>query len=107
MPKLMVTLYGRDYPLSCAAGEEQRVRELAVILDQKMRDVAEHTGNATEVRLFMLAALMLADEVLELRAKRVNPAIVAAQSAQEDAMLGMINQLQNRLEHLTNRIGTA
>lgn len=118
MPKLTVTLYGRDYQLACADGQERRVQELVNMVEQRMQAVAGSVGNTTENRLFMLTCMMLADEMLELReaaqregqtARRPAPAAAQAGLSQQDEeyLLSAISHLQNRLDHLTAAVGNA
>lgn len=117
MPKLTVTLYGRDYQLACPDGQERRVQELVNMVEQRMQAVAGSVGNTTENRLFMLTCMMLADEMLELReaaqregqtARRPAPAAQAGLSQQdEEYLLSAISHLQNRLDHLTAAVGNA
>ncbi|MBP7253340.1 MAG: cell division protein ZapA [Alphaproteobacteria bacterium] len=115
MPKLTVTLYGRDYQLACPDGQERRVQELVNMVEQRMRTVASSVGNTTENRLFMLTCMMLADEMLELReaqgARRPAQASAPAQAAlsqqDEEYLLNAISHLQNRLDHLTAAVGNA
>lgn len=118
MPKLTVTLYGRDYQLACPDGQERRVQELVNMVEQRMQAVAGSVGNTTENRLFMLTCMMLADEMLELRetvqregqaARRPAPAAAQAGLSQQDEeyLLSAISHLQNRLDHLTAAVGNA
>ncbi len=113
MPKLTVSLYGREYQLACPEGQERRVQELVSIVEQRMRAVASSVGNTTENRLFMLTCMMLADEMLEMRENREvrRPAQPVAGTTltpqDEEYLLSAISHLQNRLEHLTAAVGSA
>ncbi len=95
MSKVTVSLYGRDYQLACAAGQEQRVKQMAAFVEQKMRAVAASAGNTTETRLFMLACMMMADEILELRENGRS-----VRGTDEDVLLGAIAQMHERVAHL-------
>lgn len=121
MPKLTVTLYGRDYQLSCPEGQERRVQELVNMVEQRMQAVAGSVGNTTENRLFMLTCMMMADEMLELRetaqregqtarrpaAQAATPAQAGLSQQDEEYLLSAISHLQNRLDHLTAAVGSA
>ena len=95
MSKVTVSLYGRDYQLACAAGQEQRVKQMAAFVEQKMRAVASSVGNTTESRLFMLACMMMADEIMELREGGRS-----VRGEDEDVLLGAIAQMHERVAHL-------
>jgi cell division protein ZapA len=43
--------------------DPKRLRELAELVDRKMRDVAQHVNTADTARIAILAALNLADEL--------------------------------------------
>ena len=68
MPQVSVTINGRAYPVACDEGEEQRIRELAQLIDVKVNAFARQVGQAGEGRLLVMAALTLADELAEAQA---------------------------------------
>jgi cell division protein ZapA len=60
-----LTIGGRDYVVACAPGEEEHVRDLGRMIDEKLAALPEAQIRARRAMLF--AALLLADEVQELR----------------------------------------
>jgi cell division protein ZapA len=60
-----LTVAGRPYDVHCADGEEDQLRQLAALVDEKARNIQ----GGTEVRQLLFAALMLADEAQEIREK--------------------------------------
>lgn len=66
MPRIHVSIYDQSYRI---AGEldEAYVHKLAQYVDEKMRAVAEATGTVDSMRVAVLAALNIADELHELR----------------------------------------
>lgn len=65
MADVKLTIAGRPYDVHCADGEEQRLVQLAAIVDAKARGIQ----GGTEVRQLLFAALMLADEAHEAQDK--------------------------------------
>lgn len=65
MAQISVTINGRNYPVACNAGEEERIAALAHYIDDKVKGFAHDLGAVGEARLLVLAALMLADELAE------------------------------------------
>jgi cell division protein ZapA len=61
-----VTIYGRTYYLR-GDGESGYLQELANLVDARMREVADATGTADTLKVAILAALNIADEVLRTR----------------------------------------
>jgi cell division protein ZapA len=57
-----VEVNGRPYSVGCADGQEDRVRQLARTFDECVRQVARDVGSVGDLRLFLMGALLLADE---------------------------------------------
>ena len=67
MATVTVDVNGRPYAVGCADGQEDRVRLLARQFDNHVRQVAGDVGHVGDLRLFLMAALILADELHEAR----------------------------------------
>ncbi|MBX9616190.1 MAG: cell division protein ZapA [Caulobacteraceae bacterium] len=67
MATVTVEINGRPYAVGCADGQEERVRILAKQFDTHVRQVAADVGHVGDIRLFLMAALVLADELHEVR----------------------------------------
>lgn len=65
MADVKLTIAGRPYDVHCADGQEAQLIQLASVVDEKVRTMP----GGTEVRQLLFAALMLADEAQEARAK--------------------------------------
>jgi cell division protein ZapA len=63
MGQVVVKVNGRDFPLSCADGQEPRIRRLAQYVDAKVGEFTKTVGQVGETRLVLLAALVIADEL--------------------------------------------
>jgi cell division protein ZapA len=61
--QVVVSVNGRAFPLSCADGEEPRIRRLAQYVDGKIAEFVQTHGQIGEARLILLAALVIADEL--------------------------------------------
>lgn len=81
MGQVTLTLNGRTYRIGCGEGEEQRLRALGEHLSAKIDAVVREFGHVGESRIFMLAALLIADELMEARAERDVAASTAAAAA--------------------------
>lgn len=67
MGQVTVTLNGRSYRLLCDDGDEQRLLTLSTMLQEKLEALVSQFGQAGHDRLLVLAALLLADELLDAR----------------------------------------
>lgn len=110
MQTVDVTLLGRTYQVACAPGEEARVQKLAGMLEEKMRiAVKAAPGGMGELRLFLLAGLMLADDVVEAEAdqdtKYVN--LRGKILDEESLLVSAVEHLSGRISSLAARIEAA
>ena len=69
MAQVTVDVNGKPNPVGCEDGQEAHVHELAKIFDEQVTQVAHAVGQLGEARLFLMGALMLADELSDLRAR--------------------------------------
>lgn len=67
MSNVTLNIGGRQYLVACAAGEEDHVTRLGETIEAKVREIGAAGNN--EVRLLLFAALLLADENHELKAR--------------------------------------
>lgn len=69
MPQINVTIDGRSYRMACGEGEEAHLTGLAAILDGRIAEMRKSFGEIGDMRLQVMAALTIADEVAELRSR--------------------------------------
>jgi cell division protein ZapA len=69
MPLVNVMVNGRAYTIACDEGEEGHLKELASHVDAKAREVLASVGQVGDVRMLLMAALLIADEHHELSGK--------------------------------------
>ncbi len=62
MAEQIVTIGGRDYEVACQDGEEAFLLTAARLLDAEAQGVLEQIGRLPEVRVLLMAGLMLADK---------------------------------------------
>jgi cell division protein ZapA len=69
MSTVNVEVNGRVYAIGCEDGQEAHVQGLAAQFDAQVREVAEAVGQVGELRLFLMAALLTADELADLKTR--------------------------------------
>jgi cell division protein ZapA len=67
MAQLTIEINGRPYLVGCEDGQEAHLRELAKLFDGQVRQLTGEIGQLGETRLFLMGALMMADELAEAR----------------------------------------
>lgn len=73
MSKITIQVGPRSYPFVCGDGEEEHIRKLAAMIDEKYRQLGD-ARSPQEAQNMLFAALFLADELAEARqvAKKSN-----------------------------------
>jgi cell division protein ZapA len=69
MAQVTVDVNGRPYVVGCEDGQEQHLAEIAKLFDRQVRQVGQAMGQLGETRLFLMGALLLADELADTRAR--------------------------------------
>ncbi|MDP4002177.1 cell division protein ZapA [Methylobacterium sp. NEAU K] len=69
MPIINVTIDGRSYRMSCGAGEEAHLASLAETFGTRIGEMRKGFGEIGDMRLQVMAALTIADELLEVRGR--------------------------------------
>ncbi len=66
MAEVRISIGGRDFDVSCQAGEEHFLRAAAKLLDNEASTLIGQMGRLPESRMLLMAALMLADRTAGL-----------------------------------------
>lgn len=105
MATVSVEVNGRPYSVGCADGQEERVRILAKQFDVQVRAVADDVGQVGDLRLFLMAALLLADQLHEARlGVAPTPVEVAPNPPANDGVAEALNAVAARLEKIVQSI---
>jgi len=104
MAQVSIEVNGRPYQVGCEDGQEQHLRELALIFDRQVRQVSQEMGQLGDTRLLLMGALLLADELADARNR------LAAQQADIARLQSSQSRTENRavlaLENAAKRIET-
>ena len=65
MAHVIVEVNGRPYTMQCPDGEEDHLRELARLLDSEVARIRQSVGTVGDIRLLVMAGLMVADRLSE------------------------------------------
>ncbi|MFV4725644.1 cell division protein ZapA, partial [Mycobacterium tuberculosis] len=66
MSNVTLQIGGRSFTVACAPGEEDHIAGLGRMIDAKLHSVGSTAGQS-ESRILLFAALLLADELHEMR----------------------------------------
>ena len=116
MGQVSVTINGRQYRMACDDGQEDYLTRLAEDLDQRIEQLRTDFGEIGDMRLTVMAALIVADELSEQgqRSRRIEDEVTALQDARllavdeakanEAAMAAAFNSAADRIAKLAMRL---
>ena len=112
MGQVIVKVNGREFPLSCADGQEPRIRRLAQYVDAKVGEFTRAIGQVGEARLLLLAAIVISDELSDaneavLQERNRNRAAAAAPGEGEQAAATGLRGMADRVEAIATRLETS
>jgi cell division protein ZapA len=99
MGQVTVRVGGYSHPVSCEDGQEAHLVALAGEVDKRVQSIKAMGGQFGESRLLLLAALLLADEVHDLKV-----AVAQARAGQPIAQPTDDPRLAERLARIADRI---
>lgn len=105
MAQVVLKINGYSYTLGCPDGQEANLEALGAELDARVGSIRTQVGNLGEARLLVMAGIMLADELADLKrdAAPAKPPQGEAEAATATALIG----LARRLESVATRLGQA
>lgn len=116
MATVTVSINGRNYRMACDDGQEEHLARLAQNLDQRIAQLRRDFGEIGDMRLTVMAALTIADELSEQRAqmRRVEDELAALLDARtaaadharttERAIAAAFNAAAERIEKLAKAL---
>ena len=116
MAQVNTTIAGRQFRLACEDGQEDHLQALAKDIDERIIDLRRKFGEIGDTRLTVMAALMIADELVEAMQKmrRLEEEVAALQDARlvsadraraaSDAVVGAFNSAAERIEGITKKL---
>ena len=110
MSEVTIIINGRQYDISCDAGQEARIIDLAGFVNEKMTLVSHGGAAYSDSHLQILSLLMVADELFEAREGHASSgSTVALDTAEVEARLRteIEGEYQSRLEAMQKQLDTS
>lgn len=109
MAQVEITINGQPYRVACEDGQENRLGDLARMLDAHVGDLVEQIGQVGQTRLLVMASLLVADELMELREAASDSVADGDGDGPGDGtrVTEMMNRLSGRLEAIADRLDQA
>ncbi len=115
MAQVTVKINGYAYTVGCEDGQEPHLLAMATEVENRIDSIKAIGGNTGESRLLVLSALLMADELHDMRIEMGNLRALAANNAKSDTkpagksqaelarklnrMVGRAEQIAANLEH--------
>ena len=96
MPQINVTIDGKLYRMACGAGEEAHLTGLAESFGARIGEMRQSFGEIGDMRLQVMAALTIADELAELRSRiaSLESNVAELRAAAETAERGRVDDAE-------------
>jgi len=116
MTHVNVSIHGRQYRMACEDGQEDHLLRLAKDLDRRIEQLKTELGVSGDMRLVVMAALTIADELTDAgkRMRRLEEELAALQDARvvsadraqatQAAIIAAFNSAAERLEGVTRSL---
>lgn len=99
MAQVTLHINGFAYVLGCRDGEEAHLQAMAAEVDRRIAEVKASAGPSGEARMLMIASLLMADELHDLKNQPAGAAVAAP--AKPDPKLGRrLGRLAKRAEEI-------
>jgi cell division protein ZapA len=116
MATVTVSINGRNYRMACDDGQEEHLTRLAQSFNARIGELRSEFGEIGDMRLTVMAALTIADELSEQREqlRRIEDELAALQDARvvaadrvkvtEHAIAAAFNSAAERIEKLARAL---
>jgi len=104
MAQVTLRINGYAYTLGCKDGEEKHLEAMAAEVGRRIEGVRLAAGPSGESRMLVMAALLMADDIFELRS-RLNAAEAGGGTLKTDPRLGRkLNRMAKRAEEIAEEL---
>lgn len=104
MAQVTVKINGYSYTVGCEDGQERHLADMAEQVETRIDSIRRLGGQSGEARLLVLAALLMADELhdmkAELDAARATPAAKSGRKGGDGETTRRLNKLAQRAEQI-------
>jgi cell division protein ZapA len=111
MSQVSVTINKRSYTIACDDGQEGHLHSLAANVDGRITELVAGMGQIGDQRLLVMASLLLADELEDVRAENARLSDASrpsdVMSAPEATLVRGIEALADRIEAVAQQVEQA
>ncbi len=110
MGQVAVPINGRVYEVACEDGQEDRITGLATYIDEEVGELVRSVGNSGDLRLMVMASLMVADKLMDsqIEVDRLRAQMAQAKQAaagETDAAVGpIVDSIARRVDGIAAQL---
>ena len=111
MGQVAITINGNNYQIACDEGQEERLTRLGAYVDERTAELVKSVGDVGDMRLMVMASLMVADklfdataEVEKLRAEAAKNKQKAVPAKPDDSLAPLVNAVAERIEDIADNL---
>jgi len=101
-----VSVNGQSYRIACEDGQEDRLVDLATMVDEKVLELVNQIGQVGSNRLLVMAALIIADELVDLKNEVGSLQEQKDNTNQQDTVLAL-QEITKRIENIADQVERA
>ena len=101
-----VSVNGQSYRIACEDGQEDRLVDLAAMVDEKVLGLVNQIGQVGSNRLLVMAALIIADELVDLKNEVGSLQEQKDNTNQQDSVLAL-QEITKRIENIADQVERA
>ena len=106
MAQVDVSVNGQSYRIACEDGQEDRLVDLAAMVDEKVIGLVNQIGQVGSNRLLVMAALIIADELVDLKNEAGSSQELEDNTNQQDTELAL-QEITKRIENIADQVEQA
>ena len=106
MAQVDVSINGQSYRIACEDGQEDRLVDLATMVDEKVLELVNQIGQVGSNRLLVMAALIIADELVDLKNEAGSLQEQKDNTNQHDTVLAL-QEITKRIENIADQVEQA
>jgi cell division protein ZapA len=103
MPILKLSIHDKIHNISCQDGEEGHLLHLAEMFSKKVTELSNSYPNASDSTLYLMAALIICDELHDCRKKLLSQNPPASEDAQE-AITKTLEMVTEHIDYIAKKI---
>ena len=106
MAQVDVSVNGQSYRIACEDGQEDRLVDLATMVDEKVLELVNQIGQVGSNRLLVMAALIIADELVDLKNEAGSLQEQKDNTNQQDTVLAL-QEITKKIENIADQVERA